>query len=261
MLAVLIFLCLGMEIVKCSIITVMGSIMFGIRDIYWVMINSLVSFVFLFIVSKLLGKKQIAQLEFIDYAVGISLGSIAAEWATATDEPFYHYVIAMLFYFLLALLVTVIGRKTSFLKRIFKGKPVVLIYEGEIVFKNLQKSKIDVNDLLSMLREKGFFDVSDVAYAVFETSGKLSVLPKGNQRPVVIEDIDENAVKQVSLTNVLIADGMISKSGLNEIGKEKNWLFEQLGLQGERDLKNIILATYDDENKKMNVHYKNQPSK
>ena len=255
------FLCFGMEIVKGSIITVMGGIMFGIRDIYWVMINSLLSFLFLFIVSKLFGKKQIAQLEFIDYAVGISLGSIAAEWATATDEPFYHYVIAILLYFFLALAVALIGRKTCLLKRIFKGKPIVLIYAGEIVFDGLQKSRIDVNDLLSMLREKGFFDVSDVAYAVFETSGKLSVLPKGNQKPVVIEDIDKGAVKQVSLTNVLVADGLISKSGLREIGKEKSWLFEELGLKDERDLKNIILATYDDANKKINVHYKNRPSK
>ena len=232
--------------------------MFGIGNIYWVIINSFVSFLFLFIVSKLLGKKQIAQLEFIDYAVGISLGSIAAEWATATDEPFYHYVIAMLFYFLLALSIALIGRKTSFLKRIFKGKPVMLIYEGKIVYKGLQKSKIDVNDLLSMLREKGFFDVTNVAYAVFETSGKLSVLPKGNQKPVVIEDIDKSAIKQVSLTNVLVADGQISKSGLSKIGKEKSWLFDQLDMKNERDLKDIILATYDDISKKVNVHYKNK---
>lgn len=63
--------------------------MFGIGAIYWVLINSFVSFIYLFIISKLLGKKQIAQLEFIDYAVGISLGSIAAEWSTVTDEPYY----------------------------------------------------------------------------------------------------------------------------------------------------------------------------
>lgn len=233
--------------------------MFGIEDIYWVIINSLVSFAFLFIVSKLLGKKQIAQLEFIDYAVGISLGSIAAEWATATDEPFYHYVIAMLSYFLLAVCIATIGRKTSFFKRLFKGKPIVLIYEGEIIYDGLVKSKIDVNDLLSMLREKGFFDITDVAYAVFETSGKLSVLPKGNQKPVVIEDLDKNKIKPVSLTNVLVADGVVSKSGLSEIGKNEQWLFEQLHLNNTNELKNVILATYNDTDKKINVHYKNKP--
>ena len=79
--------------------------LFGIQSIYWVLIDSAVAFVYLFIISKLLGKKQIAQLEFIDYTVGISLGSIAAEMATNTETPFYYFLIAMTIFFVLALLV------------------------------------------------------------------------------------------------------------------------------------------------------------
>lgn len=231
--------------------------MFGIPKIYWLFINSFASFFFLFLISKVLGKKQIAQLEFIDYAVGISLGSIAAEWAFSDDRPFYYYAVAMAIFFILAFLVAIIGRKNSFLKRLFKGKPVTLIYEGKILSEGLNKSKIDVNDLLSMLREKGYFDPNDVAYAIFETSGQLSVLPKGSQKPVVIEDIDKQKIKQSSLTNILIVDGIVSKSGLNEIGKTMSWLFHKLQIKEKSALKNIILATYDDKNDKLNVHYKN----
>ena len=231
--------------------------MLGIPQIYWLFINSFTSFWFLFIISKVLGKKQIAQLEFIDYAVGISLGSIAAEWAFADDRPFYDFAIAMAVFFALAFLVAVIGRKNSFLKRLFKGKPVTLIYEGEILSASLQKTKIDVNDLLSMLREKGYFDPNDVAYAIFETSGQLSVLPKGGQKPVVIEDIDKRKIKRPSLTDVLVVDGVFSKSGLNEIGKTTAWLFKKLQIKEKKELKNIILATYDGENNNVNVHYKN----
>lgn len=231
--------------------------MFGIPKIYWLFINSFTSFWFLFIISKILGKKQIAQLEFIDYAVGISLGSIAAEWAFSDDRPFYYYAVAMAMFFILAFLVAIIGRKSSFFKRLFKGKPVTLIYEGQILSDSLDKSKIDVNDLLSMLREKGYFNPNDVAYAIFETSGQLSVLPKGSQKPVVIEDIDKRKIKKSSLTDVLVVDGMISRSGLNEIGKTTSWLLKKLQIKEERELKNIILATYD-ENDQLNVHYKNQ---
>lgn len=231
--------------------------MLGIPQIYWLFINSFTSFWFLFIISKVLGKKQIAQLEFIDYAVGISLGSIAAEWAFADDRPFYDFAIAMAVFFALAFLVAVIGRKNSFLKRLFKGKPVTLIYEGEILSASLQKTKIDVNDLLSMLREKGYFDPNDVAYAIFETSGQLSVLPKGGQKSVVIEDIDKRKIKRPSLTDVLVVDGVVSKSGLNEIGKTTAWLFKKLQIKEKKELKNIILATYDGENNNVNVHYKN----
>lgn len=226
------------------------------EKLYTVVVNSVVSFVFLFIVSKLLGKKQIAQLEFIDYAVGISLGSIASEWATEVEQPFYHYLVSMTIYFALALGVALIGRKNRFFKKLFKGKPVTLVYEGKIRYDGLVKSKIDVNDLLSMLREKGFFDIGDVAYAVFETSGQLSVLPKGEQKPVVIEDVDKRKVKRAALTNVLIVDGVVSYSGLNELEKDEKWLFKKLRVKNDEDLKNIILATYDETNDKIVAHYK-----
>lgn len=93
-----------------------GEAMFGLDDIYWVIINSFISFIYLFVISKLLGKKQIAQLEFIDYVVGISLGSIAADMSVETEAPFYHALIAMTIFFFLAILVALLGRKNTFLK-------------------------------------------------------------------------------------------------------------------------------------------------
>ncbi len=230
--------------------------MFGIPSIYWVLINATVSFIYLFIISKILGKKQIAQLEFIDYAVGISLGSIAADWSIETEQPFYYYLIAMTIFFLLALFVAIIGRKSTFLKRTLKGKPSTLIYDGKIDYRQLNKCKIDVNDLLSMLREKNYFDINDVAYAIFEPSGKLSVLPKGTQKPVVLEDVNKKLVEPASLTNILIVDGKISKSGLNKINKDKEWLFAKLQLQNKKELNNILLAAYDEKTKTFNVHTK-----
>ena len=230
--------------------------LFGIPSIYWVLINATIAFIYLFIISKILGKKQIAQLEFIDYAVGISLGSIAADMSIETELPFYYYLIAMTIFFVLALLVAIFGRKRTFLKRLLKGKPSTLVYEGKINYNMLKKCKIDVNDLLSMLREKGYFDIGDVAYAIFEPSGKLSVLPKGSQRPVVIEGIDKKAAEKAALTNVLIVDGIVSKSGLSEAKKDKDWLFTKLKITNKKELKNILLATYDDATKTFNVHYK-----
>ena len=229
---------------------------FGIKPIFWVLINAVVSFAYLFIISKILGKKQIAQLEFIDYAVGISLGSIAAEMSTDAETPFYYYLIAMTIFFVLALLVAVVGRKSTVLKRILKGKPATLIYEGKIDYSQLKKCNIDVNDLLSMLREKNYFDINDVAYAIFEPSGKLSVLPKGNQKPVVIEDVDRQAIEQASLTNVVVVDGVISRSGLSEAGKTEAWLLDRLQIKDKDALDNILLAIYDDKTDDFTVHYK-----
>ena len=232
--------------------------MFGIEPIYWVLIDSAVAFVYLFVISKLLGKKQIAQLEFIDYAVGISLGSSAAEMATNTETPFYYFLIAMTIFFALAFAVAIVGRKCTFLKRVLKGKPATLIYDGKIDYKQLKKSNIDVNDLLSMLREKGYFDISDVAYAIFEPSGELSVMPTGAQKPLVMRDFDKEKIEKAELANVLIADGAVSHSGLSEIDKDEAWLFNRLRIGDKSDLDNIILAVYDDKTDSFNVHFKNK---
>ena len=232
--------------------------LFGIQPIIWVLIDSFVAFIFLFIISKLLGKKQIAQLEFIDYTVGISLGSIAAEMATNTEVPFYYFLIAMTIFFLLAILVALLGRKNTFLKRLLKGKPSTLIYEGKIQYDQLKKCKIDVNDLLSMLREKDYFDIADVAYAVFEPSGELSVLPNGSQKPVVLEDLNKDLIEPAGLSNVLVVDGAVSYSGLSNINKDVKWLFRELKIQSKADLNNILLAQYDDKTQEFNVHLKNE---
>ncbi len=230
--------------------------MFGIQPIYWVLIDSAGAFLYLFVISKLLGKKQIAQLEFIDYTVGISLGSIAAEMATNTEVPFYYFLIAMTIFFLFAVLVAVVGRKTTFLKRLLKGKPATLIYDGKINYKELKKNKIDVNDLLSMLREKGYFDIADVAYAVFEPSGELSVLPVGAQKPLVMEDLDKDKIKPAQLEDIVVVDGVLSWSGLNNAGKDEQWLFKRLGVTDGKDLKDILLCVYDAENDKLNTYRK-----
>lgn len=230
--------------------------MFGIRPIYWVLIDSAVAFLYLFVISKLLGKKQIAQLEFIDYTVGISLGSIAAEMATNTEVPFYYFLIAMTIFFVFATLVAIVGRKCTFLKRLLKGKPATLIYDGKINYKELKKNKIDVNDLLSMLREKGYFDIADVAYAVFEPSGELSVLPVGAQKPLVMEDLDKDKIQPAQLEDIVIVDGVLSYSGLNNVDKDEEWLFKRLGITDKSELKDIILCVYDAENDKFNTYRK-----
>ena len=225
----------------------------------WVklIIFSFVAVVYLFFVSKILGKKQIAQLEFIDYVMGISIGSIAAEMATDTDEtPFYFYLIAMTVFFLVDLAITFVGRKGPELKHFFKGRPITVIYDGKFDYENLKSSKLDVNDVLALCREQGYFDVTEVAYAVFETSGKLSVLPKSPYKQITAEDMGVK-LPPASLPCILVVDGNISYSGLNEINKTAEWLKAKIDLD-DKTMKNVLLATYDDESDEVNVQLKEE---
>lgn len=225
-------------------------------EIYKLLIFSSVAVVYLFIISKFMGKKQIAQLEFIDYVMGISIGSISAEMATdVTDTPWYYYIIGMTIFFLFDLMVSYIGRKGPTLKHFFKGKPEVIIYDGMLQYKTLKKSKLDVNEVIAMCREKGYFDISDVAYAIFETSGNLSIMPKSNQKPIVIEDMEKH-LPPASLPYYLVVDGVISYSSLRTLNKDEQWLYKKAKLN-KKTIKKVILAMYDDKKDKINLQYKN----
>lgn len=221
------------------------------------LIFSSVAVIFLFIISKLMGKKQIAQLEFIDYVMGISIGSIAAEMATDVgDTPFYYYLIGMTIFFLFDILVSYLGRKGPAMKHFFKGRPLMIIYKGEINFKNLKRSRLDINDVIEMCREKGFFDMSQIEFAIFENSGKLSILPKNDYKPIVAEDIGLNLPK-VKLPIYLVVDGRISFSSLNEIKKDKQWLYKKAKLD-DKSIKNVLLATFIPEDNEIICQIKNK---
>lgn len=225
-------------------------------EVVYLLILSVSSVVALFIIAKLLGKKQVAQLEFIDYVVGISIGSIAAEMSTdVSDKPLYYYLIAMAIYFLFDLAVSLIARKAPKLKHFLKGKPLTIIYEGKLDYKTLKKSKLDVNDVISMARTQGYFDLNDIAYAVFENNGQLSIMPKGQKRPTTAEDLDIKNEK-AQLPIYLVVDGVISKSSLSELNKDIKWLFKKLQIKKYSQLKHIILASYDQQNDKVVVTYK-----
>lgn len=229
-------------------------------DYVVVLLNAIYSFAAMFVVAKILGKKQIAQLSFTDYVIGISIGSIAAEWSTDVEQPWYYYVVAIGVYLAISYVITLLERTTLPLKRFLRGKPIIIIDNGKINYKNLKKSKLDVNDVIGLCREKGFFNLTDVAYAIFETNGNLSVLPIGTKKPTVIEDLGKPA-KEASLQKFLINDGKIDESYLKILGKDDAWLFKNLKIKNKKELKNILVAFYDEKTKEFDVHCKKQPKK
>ena len=222
-----------------------------------VLISAAVAFVYLFVISKMLGKKQIAEFDFINYVTGISIGSIAAEMATALEEkPMYLYLISMSVFFLFDFIIGFLERKGNKLEKFLKGSPIIVVQNGKINFKGLKKSKLTVNDVLSLTREKEYFDINDIAYGIYETNGTFSILPKANKSQVIAEDMKVKKEKAM-LTDTLITDGSISKTSLKRLNKDKEWLFKKLNLDKQK-LKKILLATYNESTKEFDVHYKSE---
>lgn len=226
-----------------------------ITEILKVLVFSITSYITLFLISKILGKKQISQLSFADYVVGITIGSIGAEMATDTVNPFYHYLIAMGIFLLFNLGFSTLNRKGKIMKKIFSGRPLIIIENGIINYSELKKSKLSVEELLGMARDKNYFDINQIAFGIFETSGKLSILPKAVEKPIQCKDL--NLVPaEPALTDYLIVDGSISEKALLRSNRNTEWLLNGLGITDEKDVTKILLASYDEENQVFNVHYK-----
>lgn len=109
-------------------------------EVVKVILHALLAFFILFVISKILGKKQVAQLEFTDYVIGISIGSIAAQMAIDPKIPYYHFIVGMAIFGLVDLLITIVSRKATVLNKIFKGVPIILVDKGNLVYKNLKKA-------------------------------------------------------------------------------------------------------------------------
>lgn len=217
-----------------------------------IMLRSVLSLSVLFLITRMMGKKQISQLTFFDYTIGISIGSIAAEMAANDDVPYLHTLFAMLIYGAIAIAIAVITNKSIKARRFFTGRAFLLIQNGKILEQNLAKAKLDVNDLLMTARTEGYFDLSDIAYGVLETNGEMSFLPVAEKTPVTVSDIGKNAPAPSLCANVIL-DGVVMKENLRAAGLDETWLSRALHEQNAPAAADIILA-FVDQNQSLTVY-------
>lgn len=216
-------------------------------DIVEVIIRCIVAMTTLFFMTKLLGKKQISELSLFDYVVGISIGNFASEMAINLEASFLNSLVSIIVFGLIAYFISILTLKSLKLRKFFIGVPTILIERGTFIYKNMKKSMIDVNDLLSQARENGYFDISEIEYAILEANGKISFLTKGEYKNVTIKDMNLKAKKEGLCANVII-DGNIMIDNLNNIQKDEEWLIHELEIKG-KEVKDILLGIVDNNEK------------
>ena len=156
-------------------------------DYITVIITAFVSMVVLFLLTKLIGNKQLSELTMFDYIVSITIGSIAAEMATELENP-ERPLIAMIVYALVSFGISILVSKNIKLRRLLFGHSVVLMHGGKLYRKNFKKSRLDLNEFLMQARLCGYFDLSAIDTAIMEASGKISFMPYAAKRPATPED-------------------------------------------------------------------------
>ncbi len=204
---------------------------------------SIGSITLLFILTKIMGQREMSQLSIFDYFITITIGSIAAELSTSLEDNFVQPVIAMIVYALITLIVSILNTKFVKLRPFLSGKTLILYDDGTLFKENFKKAKIDLNEFLVQCRTNGFFNLSDIKTALLEENGKISFLPYSDKRPANPSDFNIKPKEEEILTN-LILDGKIMQENLQELGFDEAWLLKKLKKQGITKTNNIFLATY-----------------
>lgn len=206
-------------------------------------LTALGSFGALFLSAKLIGHKQIAQLDFFDYITGITIGSIAAEMATDLEAP-WKSMTAMLIYGGVTVLLSVVSNRFPRTRKYLNGTPTILMDHGKLYRENLKKAKLDLSEFMVICRQQGYFDLSNIQTAVFEYNGKLTILPVSSQRPATPNDLNL-APEQELLFTELIMDGRILEDNLKRMGLDLAWLTKQLEQSHIHSAEDVFLALCD----------------
>ena len=213
-----------------------------------VILASLFSAAVLFIIAKIIGHKQVAQLEFFDYITGITIGSIAAELATTLDKPWWKPTVSMIVFGIITVVLSVLTRKFPRSRKFINGTPTIILNDGKLFRKNMKKAKLELSEFLLLCRQEGYFNLDDIQTAVYEYNGKLSILPVSTKRPLNPEDMELSPESEHIGTEVIM-DGRVIGDNLKRKGLNETWLQKELKEQGYKNAKEIFLGICGDENK------------
>ncbi len=221
-------------------------------DIIKIIGTSVLSVVALFIITKIMGHKQVAQLDFFDYVSGITIGSIGAELATNLEDP-WKPLVALVIYGCVSILLTLFIHKFPKTRKYINGTPTILMDGGKLYRKNLKRAKVDLSEFMLLCREQGYFDLDEIQTVVFEYNGKLSILPKAKNRPATPSDL-KIAAKATELGTEIIMDGRIMGENLKRMGLDGKWLDKELKSQGHKDAREIFLGVYRKSENKLTLY-------
>ena len=221
-----------------------GGVFMGLlKNIGFVSLTTVLSIVVLFLLTKLMGAKQVSQMTMFDYVEGITIGSVAAELATDLDAPL-NSLTALVIYGLAAVGISLWTSHSLTVRRVFTGKPLVLLENGVIYRENLKKAKLDLNEFLTFCRIGGWFDLNQLQTAILEHNGIVSFLPKETDRPATPSDLGQMPKKTVPQTP-FVMDGRLLSGNIRQAGKAESWVHRALLRQGYQEEKDVLLALWD----------------
>lgn len=197
----------------------------------------------LFILTKVLGKTQISQLTAFDFIAAIVLGELVGNALFDKKTGIKEIAFVIFFWGLILYIIEIITQKFKESRFVLEGKPALIIHQGEIIYEEMRKNKMDINEIQHLLRGKDVFAIQEVEYAILETNGDLSVLKKPAYMTPTKKDLNL-ALTKPEMATTLINDGEIIHDNLEEIDKTEDWLKNELKKQQINSVKDVFYAEY-----------------
>ncbi|WP_261134358.1 DUF421 domain-containing protein [Bacillus sp. Marseille-Q3570] len=201
------------------------------------------SFLVLWAMTRIMGRKEISQMTFHNFVSAIAIGTIAGSLAMDEMLSIQNGVMALVGWTVFTVLFGFMDIKSKGARKLLNGDPIVVMKNGKIMEDSLRKTRLDVDSLNTMLRKKGIFTLSDVAFAIFETDGTLSVMKKESKQPLTQSDMNLfQPSRSSSVGTEVVSDGKINESNLSKLHLDKAWLGQKLRDSGVQEISEVFYA-------------------
>jgi uncharacterized membrane protein YcaP (DUF421 family) len=211
---------------------------------YWTIALELgVGFLALFIFTKILGKTQFSQITPFDFISALILGELIGNAIYDPKVSVWEIIFATTIWGGLILIATLLTQKMKSLRKLLEGEPSIIVHKGVLKYEAMKKSKIDINQILTLIRQNGYFAIEEVEYAILETNGMISVMPKPQYGNPNRSDMNIPP-QENTLATAFILDGEVVWDNLREAEKDEIWLKKEMSKQNIVNYKDILYAEY-----------------
>lgn len=204
-------------------------------------------------VMRLMGKRQIGELQPYEFVITIMISDLAALPMQDTKLPLILGVIPIITLLFLKNLLSQLQLKSQYARKFIDGEPSILIYKSKINYTALKSQQINLDELMEEIRLAGYFDLSDVQYAILENNGQLSILPSNlapeNSTPAQSINSPNSKKQEPLIPKILVVDGKINNNSLTTLNQDKTWIEDVLKKHGLNSIKEVLLAMYDTQGK------------
>lgn len=209
------------------------------------LIRAVVLYLILLLAMKVMGKRQLGQLQPFELVVILVISEMASMAMQSPTTTLFSSLVPIATVTVLQILIAILNLKSEKMRALFCGRPVFLIRKGILQEKAMAKLHLNLNDIEEMSRAQGYFDLSGIENAIMETNGQLSIMPKTSKRPLQLGDIEDDPPKE-QMGVLLILDGHVNQAGLKACGYDERWLMRQLSPQGISAPKEVFAAGLDE---------------